>query len=170
MNSKKGNKIYFDEDIDRSISGYSLSVTLLITGLFLMYNPNYFGNDIVTSIFRWIFIVIGGLGFFIEFGKSSKKIVGVADLGYGLIIIAVATGFIWTWNNPLIRSFMFFLLIVGLFGANLGIFRIVYSLRLSYKTNEKSKGKIASDIILMLTQIGGLCVLFLQFIKAMNEL
>lgn len=47
---KKEKKATFSEEIDNSISGFALVITFIIVGIFLLFNKDYFGNQIVATV------------------------------------------------------------------------------------------------------------------------
>ena len=83
MANKKNKKIIFNEEIDSAISGYTLAITFVGIGVFLLNNLDYFGNNIVSIVILSIFSFIGIIGTFIELGKN-KEIKGFDDIGMGL--------------------------------------------------------------------------------------
>lgn len=66
---KKPKKVVFSEEIDSRIDGLTLGFAFVVVGLFLLFVPDYFGSKLAGQIIRWIFIGIGALGLFVEFGK-----------------------------------------------------------------------------------------------------
>ena len=73
MNEKlKEKKIVFSEEIDSTISGFALVITFIVIGIFLIFNKEYFGNQIVSAVIQWLFIIIGCLGFATEISKINK--------------------------------------------------------------------------------------------------
>ena len=71
MENKKSKKIVFNEEIDSAISGYTLAITFVGIGIFLLNNLDYFGNKTVSIVILSIFSFIGIVGTFIELGKNS---------------------------------------------------------------------------------------------------
>mgnify|MGYP006887207481 CR=1 FL=1 len=136
---KKPKKVVFSEEIDSRIDGLTLGFAFVI---------------------RWIFIGIGALGLFVEFGKLKpiSNIKGFDVLWVGVLFLAgwAALFFLtqhWIWN-----ILGFILLIIGVYGAFLGLFRIVYSIRLNRKERTQTKATIISDIIMFLTKVASLAL------------
>ena len=44
--NKSEKEIEFTEEIDSAINGYAIAMTFIIIGLFLLYNLDYFGNNL----------------------------------------------------------------------------------------------------------------------------
>lgn len=87
--AERKNKIVFSERIDGIINGLTLGISFILVGLFLLFVPNYFGNQTVGEIVRWIFIAIGILGLIVEFNKlkTVSKIEGLGELWTGIFFI-----------------------------------------------------------------------------------
>ena len=49
MEQKKEEKGNISKEIDNSISGFALVITFIIVGIFLLFNKDYFGNQIVAT-------------------------------------------------------------------------------------------------------------------------
>ena len=77
-------RVYFTPEIDSSISGFALVLTFAVVGLILQFYPNYFGNEVVTQIVKWIFIAVGILGLAAELAKQKNQIIGLDNLIYGI--------------------------------------------------------------------------------------
>lgn len=88
---KKQKKVTFSEEIDSSISGFALVITFIIVGIFLLFNKDYFGNQIVDTVIQWLFIVIGCLGFGTEISRMNKDrgIKGIDNLITGIIVVGI---------------------------------------------------------------------------------
>lgn len=67
-------KIYFSEEIDSRITGLALVFAFIVCGLVLQFVPLYFGNEITTTVFKWLFVVIGVAGFAVVAGKIKSGI------------------------------------------------------------------------------------------------
>ena len=166
---KKQKKIIFSEEIDGKIDGLTLGFAFIAVGLFLILVPNYFGNELVGQVVRWIFIVIGVLGLLVEFSKSKQisEIKGFDDLWVGAFFLAVWAVFFFLVKDSLWNIAGFFCLIFGIYGVLRGIFQIIYSIHLN-KKEARTKGNIASDMLLFLTKLVSLALVVFQFIKAIQ--
>ena len=167
---KKPKKVVFSEEIDSRIDGLTSGFAFVVVGLFLLFVPDYFGSKLAGQIIRWIFIGIGALGLFVEFGKLKpiSNIKGFDVLWVGVLFLAgwAALFFLtqhWIWN-----ILGFILLILGVYGAFLGLFRIVYSIRLNRKERTQTKATIISDIIMFLTKVASLALVVLQLVSAVQ--
>lgn len=170
---KKEKKVTFSEEIDNSISGFALVITFIIVGIFLLFNKDYFGNQIVATVMQWLFIVIGCLGFGTEISKMNKDrgIKGIDNLITGIIVVgiwAVIYYFVKNWIGNLIG---FFFLIIGLYGSCRGIIEIGYSIvkiNKEHKETQKSKLGIIKEIILILSEIAGMALIVIQILQAIK--
>ena len=171
--NKQSKKVTFSEEVDSSISGFALVITFIIVGIFLLFNKDYFGNQIVATIIQCLFITIGLLGFGTEISKLNKNrgIKGIDDLIIGIIIVAIwAVIYYWVknWIGNLIG---FFFLIIGLYGGCRGILEILYSLtkiNREHKETQKSRIEIIKEIILILSEIAGIALIVIQILQAIK--
>lgn len=168
---KKQRKIVFSEEIDSRIDGLTLGFAFIAVGLFLLFVPDYFGNKLAGQIVRWVFIVIGVLGLFVEFGKVKpiSDIKGFDDLWVGVLFLAVWTALYFLTQNILCSIAGFFCLVFGVYGAFRGLFRIIYSIRLNRKNKVQSKSTIVSDVLIFLTKVISLALVVLQFVNAIQQ-
>lgn len=172
---KKENKVTFSEEIDNSISGFALVITFIIVGIFLLFNKDYFGNQIVATVIQWLFIVIGCLGFGTEISKINKTrgIKGIDNLIIGIIVVgiwAVIYYFMKNWIGNLIG---FFFLVIGIYGSCRGIIEIGYSiaeLNKEHKETQKSKLGIIKEMILILSEISGMALIVIQILQAIKAI
>ena len=164
---KKPRKIIFNEEIDSNIDGFALCITLIIIGLFLTFRSEYLGSEKFSTIIRWIFIIFGSLGLVVEMGKfKNKEIKGFDNLLVGLILLGAWIVCFMLWNIWYINVLALFFLILGLFGFFRGLIQIVYSFILARKG--KSKGAVATNILLLLTEIMGMALVVVQIIQVLN--
>lgn len=168
---KKQKKIVFSEEIDSRIDGLTLGFAFITVGLFLLFIPDYFGNKLTGQIVRWVFIVIGALGLFVEFGrvKPISDIKGFDDFWVGILFLAVWTALYLLTQNFLCNIAGFFCLVFGLYGSFRGLFRIIYSIRLNRKNKAQSKSTIVSDVLIFLTKVISLALVVLQLVRAIQQ-
>ncbi len=168
---KKKRKIVFSETIDSTIRGFALGFSFLGVGCFLLLKPDYFFVPVVSYIFGAIIGALGFMGVGVELSKAST-IKGSDNLTIGLVFLAiwaiVYVGISTWWANIL----AFFPLLVGTYGTVQGLIQGIYSIICSIKLSKtnscagQSKGKVASQIVLFLTQLCGLALAVLNVIKA----
>ncbi len=170
MSDGKKKKIIFSEEIDNKINGLTLGFAFIVVGLFLLLVPNYFGNELVGQIVRWIFIVIGVLGLLLEFSKIKpiSDIKGFDDLWVGALLLAGWAALFLLERNSLWNILGFFCLFFGMYGVFRGIFQIIYSIRLNQKSKVQTKENIASDVFLFLTKLVSLALVVLQLVRAIQ--
>lgn len=169
---KKEKKIYFSEEIDGRITGYALAFTLIVCGLVLQFVPLYFGNGVVTTIFKWFFVAIGVAGFAVQAGKIKSGIVGLDNLFLGLMFSAIWFTLFWFGKHWIFNTIGFFCLIFGAFGFFQGLQQVIYSANKipKAKKEEQSKEKTKTDILLFLTKLFGVILVVVQIIKAVMDL
>ena len=170
---KKEKKIVFSEEIDSIISGFSLVITFIVIGIFLIFNKNYFGNEKVASIIQWAFIIIGCLGFATEVSKMNRErgIKGIDDLVTGIFVIAIWAIIYYRVNSWEGNTIAFFFLVIGLYGGVRGIIEIGYSIvQIKKKNNieKKHNFNITKDIILILSEIAGMGLIIVQILQAIK--
>lgn len=168
----KEKKIYFSEEIDSRITGYALSFTLIVCGLVLQFLPLYFGNETITTIFKWIFVVIGALGFAVEASKIKTGIIGLESLFIGLSFSGIWFALFWFGKHWVFNIIGFFCLIIGAFGFFQGLQQVIYSASKipKAKKEEQTKEKTKADILLFLTKLFGVVLVVIQVIKAVIDL
>lgn len=168
----KEKKIYFSEEIDSRITGYALAFALIVCGLVLQFVPLYFGNEVVTTVFKWFFVVIGAAGFAVEAGKIKSGIVGLDNLFVGLLFSGIWFALFWFGKHWIFNTIGFFCLIFGAFGFFQGLQQVIYSASKipKVKKEEPSKEKTRTDILLFLTKLFGVVLVVVQIIKAVMDL
>ena len=171
--SNKKTNIVFDERIDDIINTLSISFTFILIGILLYFELIKIGNNIISTIVQWIFIIIGILMITTGFKKNENNnynIKGFDSLGIGITFMII-----WYF----IKKFTFFLfviiaiivLIIGIYGTIRGILEISYSLKLNLKNKDsKNVKKFIKDLILFLTKTATLVLTLLNIIKIVNTL
>ncbi|MCR0199529.1 hypothetical protein [[Clostridium] innocuum] len=173
MSENKERKITFSEEVDDKINGFGLAITFVIIGIGLSVSSNFFENELVSEIIRWIFIIVGSLGLMTEYSKRKKKsnIKGVDDFTLGIVCVVVSGVVLYIVKNIYGKVIFFVIILFGLYGCITGLLKIFYSIYISMKerqiNNLKNKGMI-SDLIIFLTQLMGLILIILQLIQAIS--
>ena len=162
---KKPKKIMFSEDIDSKISGFSIAFAFIAIGIFLTYDQNYFGNELLSTIIRWIFIGIGAIGLCSEWKKGFKsEIKGISTFMTGAVLIAIWLILYLSLSSSLVNLIAFFFLMFGLYGSFRGIFEIGYSIKELLNAKKKEKSNILTDVLLLMTTILGLILVVMQLL------
>lgn len=166
----KEKKIIFNESVDSSITGFSLVCALLITGIFLQFNDDFFG--ITTNIIKILFIIIGFIGLCVEIEHLNKKfeikgfdsivsaficILGVFGIQF-IIDISDASKLIIMIYNIAMFIFMFF----AVYYISEGIIQFFYSIYIKSKDKKSKRRNIFSRIIITLTQLASLLLILAQ--------
>lgn len=167
---QKEKKIVFSEEIDSLINGLALGLTFVATGVVLVLIPDYFGNKIVGNAIRWLFIVVGALGLFVELGKLKpiSGIKGFDDFWVGALCLAVWAVFYFLAHHVLANIIGFFFLVIGGYGGVSGVFKIAYSIHLARKNNKIKKGNVASDVLVLLTKVASIILVVIQIVQALQ--
>ncbi len=172
MNEKlKEKKIVFSEEIDSTISGFALVITFIVIGIFLIFNKEYFGNQIVSAVIQWLFIIIGCLGFATEISKINKGmgIKGIDNSIIGIVLIMIWAGIYYCIKHWIGNVLGFVILIIGLYGGCRGILEFIYSIikiGKEKKKEQKNELNVMKEIILMLSEMAGMGLIVIQILQA----
>lgn len=166
----KPKKVDFSIKIDSMINGLTLGFSFITVGLVLTFVPNYFNNQAVSQVIRWIFIVIGIIGLCTELLKLKpvSNIKGFDDLWFGIFCIAVWAIIFFITKILFFNILGFICLILGTYGAFHGLIKIIYSIYQIHKNESGDKEGIRSDILVFLTKVISLGLVIIQFIKAVQ--
>lgn len=174
MDNKKPQKIYFNEEIDSRITGLALVFALLACGVLLQFSPIYFGSTTVTEVVKWIFLIVGVLGFILEASKTKSKIVGLDNIFLGIFLIAGWFVLFWFVNHWLTNTIAFVLFLIGAFGFFQGVQQVIYSMAIKNKSEHtntlEDKQEHRMEIIMFLTKLLGIALVVIQIIKAVLDL
>ena len=166
--SKRVKKIVFSEKVDSKINGFAISVAFITVGTLLIYDNSYFGNEIVSIIIRWLFIIVGALGLSIELSKiGNGEIKGIGNFAVGSLFFAIWLALYLTVSIWFVNSIVFLFLIFGSYGMYKGLLEIIYSLRQLTKVKEK-KSSVIADIMLLITTILGLILVVIQILQQLK--
>ena len=169
MENKKSKKIVFNEKIDSAISGYTLAITFVGIGIFLLNNLDYFGNKTVSIVILSIFSFIGIVGTFIELGKN-KEIKGFDDLGIGLFFF-IPWLLIFLFGHKLwLNVIGFILLILGVYGLVGGAIKILVSFVINDKSGNNKFKKIIITFFRLLPAIASFILVVCNILKIINEI
>lgn len=159
----KDKKIVFSEEIDSSIAGFSLGITLILVALFVYY-LELFHNKIIEILVAIILVFIGMIGTFLEIGKAKNdSIKGIDDFSLGLIFSSIAVFGVLKYNKLFLNVVCFFVLLISVFATVRGVLSILYSLRIQQRKTVNRKIEVAK-IIVGATEIAALAVAIIQLI------
>ena len=159
----KDKKVTFSEEIDSSITGFSLGITLVIIALFVYY-IELFHNRIIEIIIAIILVFIGMVGTFLEIGKTKNDdIKGIDDLGIGMMFSIFAIFLILKYDKLFLNIICFLVLLFSVFATIQGILKICYSLKIQKRNTANKKIGIAK-IVVGITEIAALAVAIIQLI------
>lgn len=167
--NKSEKEIEFTEEIDSAINGYAIAMTFIIIGLFLLYNLDYFGNNMVSIVILSIFTILGVVGTFVELSKN-KIIKGLDDFGIGIVIFIPWLLLYILLNNIWSNIASFILLLVGTYFLISGIIKIGYSIMINAKKSNKKTKTIIKDIFKILPSLASFVLVIFNIIKIAIEL
>ena len=169
MENKKSKKIVFNEEIDSAISGYTLAITFVGIGIFLLNNLDYFGNKTVSIVILSIFSFLGIVGTFIELGKN-KEIKGFDDLGIGLFFFIPWLLIFLLGHKLWLNVIGFILLILGVYGLVGGAIKILVSFVINDKSSNNKFKKIIITFFKLLPAIATFVLVVCNILKIINEI
>lgn len=169
MENKKSKKIVFNEEIDSAISGYTLAITFVGIGIFLLNNLDYFGNKTVSVVILSIFSIIGIVGTFIELGKN-KEIKGFEDIGVGLVFFIPWLLIYLLGHNVLWNIVGFILLIIGVYGIVGGCIKIVVSFIMNEKSTNNKLKKLITAFFKLLPTVASFILVICNILKIIYEM
>ena len=162
-------KIEFTEEIDSAINGYAIAMTFIIIGLFLLYNLDYFGNNVVSIVILSIFTFWGVVGTFIELSKNNV-IKGLDDFGIGIVIFIPWLLLYILLNNIWSNIFSFIFLVFGTYFLISGIIKIGYSIMINARESNRKITTIIKDIFKILPSLASFILVIFNIIKITIEL
>lgn len=165
----KEKKITFNEKIDNAINGYSLAITFIGIGIFLLNNLEYFGNKIVSIVILSLFSVIGVCGTFVELGKNDT-IKGFNDFGAGLVLFTPWLLIYIFGKKVWLNVLGFILLIVGGYGIVTGIIKILVSIFMKNSSQESKLKNICVNFFNVLPAIASFILVVFNILKIALEI
>ena len=168
---KKEKRIVFSEEIDSKVNGFTLAITFVLVGTFLLFENDYFGNQLASSIIRWVFIVIGGIGLSVEISKSKKiGIKGLDNFAIGSIFIGIWIALYLFAKHWIVNIVAFLMLFLGVYFILRAIIEIFYSISIIARSSKEKKESKSADILTFITAIIGLLLVVMQVLQQANML
>lgn len=165
----KDKKIIFSEEVDSSITGFSLGSALILVALFVYY-VELFHNRIIEIIVAIILIFIGMIGTFLEIGKAKNDdIKGINDLGVGIVLSTASVFLVLKYDKLPLNIICFFVLLISVFGTIQGVLKIFYSLKIQKRKTDNKKIGILK-VIVGITEIVALAVAIIQLITELIKI
>lgn len=166
---KNKKKIVFNKEIDNSINGFALVLAFIIIGIILQFDNSFFGG--ATNIVKIIFIGIGILGLFTEISNLNinYNIKGLDNICTGIFLLVISyllKTYVYTNKWTIIflilyEVFLFFIILISIYGLCKGLIEMAYSLYKNYIEKHK-RGNLFTSIIVVLTQLFGLVLVLAQ--------
>ncbi len=145
-------------------SGISIAVTFFIISIFLYFQPLYFGN--ATKVISVILVVLGVMLFGVQLNNITSRDIEIANQEKGRGIfdkIGVGLGFFIVWAvlyryYPLVwvNALISLLLLVGLFGINLGLVSLLFLRKPTSNPNNLDGKNPWSFSVKIVTAISGI--------------
>lgn len=160
----KEKKIIFSEEIDSSINGFSVGVSLVTVALFIWFG-GLLHNRVADATVTIVFLIIGILGTFLEIEKvNHNEIKGIGDLGMGSVFGCLSIFLIFKFDILVLNVISLVVLLFGTFAIFSGILKLCYSIKIQKRKTENKKVEVFK-IITGLTEIIALVVVVLQLIS-----
>ena len=160
----KEKKIIFSEEIDGSISGFSVGASLVIVALFIWFGE-LLHNRIAETIVTILLMLIGILGTFLEIEKvNHNEIQGIGDFGMGIVFGSLSIFLIFKYDILVLNVVSLFVLLFGTFAAFSGMLKMGYSIKIQKRKAENKKVEVFK-IITGVTEVIAFVVVVLQLIS-----
>lgn len=172
--NKESNKVMFSENIDSNIKGFATVVTFIGAGIFLIYHKDYVGNNIMSAVIQWSFIVIGILGLFVEISNlkeniGNKQIKGTTDLFLGIAFLIIWWFIYANFDILYVNIVNFGFLVLGLYGTSRGSIEVGYSfISLSKNGKKIITWELIKDVVLVISEILAAIVAIINILQATN--
>lgn len=161
-------KITFSEEVDSSITGFSLGITLILVALFIYYTE-LFHNKIIEIVVAIILVFIGMIGTFLEIGKAKNDdIKGIDDFGLGIVLSTISVFLVLKYNKLSLNIICFLVLLISIFATIQGVLKILYSLKIQKRKTDNKKIGILK-VIVGITEIAALAVAIIQLITELMK-
>ena len=167
---RQAKEIVFDEKIDSSINGFALVFAFIIIGIMLQFDNSFFGS--ATTMIKIVFIIVGIMGLFTEIKRLNIRlnIKGLGDIGIGVFILTVSYLLkinidVSDWIEIIVilyEMFLFFTILISIYGCCKGLIEMFYSIYKNYKENRNKMINLFSSIMAVLSQLFGLVLILAQ--------
>ena len=165
MTKEKG-KIVVNEVIDKQINSLALAITFIVLGVLLTAITDYVGSEAVTSILRWIFVILGFVGLASSFGNGESAVKGTDDIAAGIAVSAVAVLIFRFVPNPFGGGISLLVLLFGLYGLVRGVLFVICTVYLnSKKARRDGKGVSFALVLEGLSKLAALALVIAQLVK-----
>lgn len=150
----------FSREVDSSITGFALGVTLVSVGLFIWFGE-FLHNKIAETIVTIILLLIGICGTFLEIEKVNKKsIKGLGDFGLFFFITSLCVFFIIKYDLVILNIVLLLIVLLSAFVTFSGILKIGYSMKIQRRKSE-SKNVEIFKVITGITEVIALVVVII---------
>lgn len=177
---KKEKKIIISEEVDGIIAGAAVGMAFIIVAIFVTFNSDYLINETVTTVIRWICILLGipiALACLLSKARhtnhpserniviDSNRIATGSFFGILWLLFYLYLGF------TVIRFLVILLLFVFAFLILQELFFLIYSFATKPKKNNendiKKSGSVekTSNIIALIVVILGLVLVIIQILQ-----
>lgn len=152
-----GKKTVVSEEVDKFINSLALSITFITLGILLTVIDDFMGDATVTSVTRWVFVVLGTLGFASSFGNEKSGIKGMGDISMGLAFLFFALLVFWLAPKPFGGVGALLILLIGVYGMLRGVIYFAYTtyhaIALASRRAKAEGRRGVGDIVVFLLEV-----------------
>ena len=163
MARKKKRQIVLSEEIDTTIEGGAVGMAFIVVAIFITFNTDYLINHNLTTIIRWVFLLLGTpiiIATAFKNAKCNNNYLASSFFFLGLALV------LHLYVNCIVtRVIGLLFLFVAAFGIIREVLFLLYSL-LNKKYNIKKHERVSSFLTLLTTILG----LFFAVIQALQQL
>lgn len=153
-----------DKRTDKTVDSISVAVAFIVLGIFLSVSPTFFFDESITSIIRWVFVILGILGLGFSFGDKQTPIKGTSDMSLGILFLAGAVALSYAPIGLFAHLFALILALFGIFGTTRGVLFLIISSSREIAKQKKDHGKSKGALLIVefLTKIIALIIVVIQ--------
>lgn len=159
--SKKRSTI--SKSAEKQIDSIALALTFVVLGLVLTFIPQFFGDEFVTNILRWIFVFLGLVGFASSFNNKDSQISGTTDIALGVLFLIIGIAAFSFISAPWGGIISIVVLLFGIFGTLRGVLILLYTTnRMLKQRQDHGRSSNTAAILELLTKLAALTMVIIQ--------
>lgn len=166
--TKTDKKIIVSDEVDKQVNSVAVAITFIILGIVLTVRNDFFGDPSITSVVRWVFIVLGVVALLSSFGSGESKIKGTQDVAAGITVLVVALLCFQHVPGPFGGVLAFVMLLFGCYGVVRGVLFMICTIHKSSTGKEGRAAQFAS-IVEGLSKVAALALVIAQIAKLWLE-
>lgn len=151
-------EVSYEERMKSIKGGLALGLGFLVVATYLMFTPEYFGNDTITRVVSIIIFLLGIIGLSLELNKlvGEHKKIGFDDFGLGLTLVIIWAILHYYFPQTWVNIILFFLLLLAVYGMLLGFINIIHSIIIDTSSIRKKTVKALVVLAQIVAFIGAL--------------